>query len=71
MIYVKTARPSARGMRHALGRLVRVAAALAGAATASLPAQAQSAAEQPQRLQAITLGAGMHNIRADGRAVLT
>ena len=29
------------------------------------PSQAQRAAEQPQRLQAITLNAGMHNIKAE------
>ncbi len=65
MIYVKTAGPSAHALRHALGSLALVAAALAGAATAPRPAQAQSATQQPQRLQAITLGAGMHNIRAE------
>jgi uncharacterized membrane protein (UPF0127 family) len=65
MIYVKTAGRSAQRLRPALGHLVLLLAALAGAATATLAAQAQPAAEQPQRLQAITLGAGMHNIRAE------
>ena len=77
MIHIKTTGRSAQGLRPAPARpALRVAAlvgalvgallaALAGAASMALPAQAQPAAEQPQRLQAITLGAGMHNIRAE------
>ena len=44
-----------------LGRFVLVFAAL----VAGSPARAQGDAGQPQRLQAITLTAGMHNIRAE------
>ena len=77
MIQLKTTSRSALGSRAELGRpALRAAAlvgallaALAGAAGMALPAQAraqvQAGAEQPQRLQAITLGAGMHNIRAE------
>ena len=73
MIHIKTTSQSARGARQAPGRLALRAAALvgalmaalAGAASMALPAQAQPAADPPQRLQAITLGAGMHNIRAE------
>ena len=42
-----------------------LAAALLAALTFNLPAQAQGADGVPQRLQAITLNAGMHNIRAE------
>ncbi len=79
MIQIKTTRRSAQGSPAAPGRpALRAAAlvgalvgalmaALAGATSMALPAQAQvqAVAEQPQRLQAITLGAGMHNIRAE------
>ncbi len=58
MIYVKTSQPLA-GLR----RLLRTSlGALGLLAAVALPAAAQ---EQPQRLQAITLNAGMHNIRAE------
>ena len=58
MIHVKSnAGRSSR--RH---RALRLSLALLGAAGG---AGAQSAAEQPQQLQAITLSAGMHNIRAE------
>ena len=62
MIHVKTVSPSTPALRHRLGRLALL---LAGAIAAALPAQAQPATEQAQHLQAITLGAGMHNIRAE------
>ena len=52
MIYVKA---------RALAASVTAAAAL----LAISPARAQGDAGQPQRLQAITLNAGMHNIRAE------
>ena len=61
MIYVKTrpARAARRG--HALG-----AALLAACLWPTAPAPVHALAEgQPQRLQAITLTAGMHNIRAE------
>jgi len=64
MIYVKSIdhdRPS-KSPRPVLAALAASALALAAAA---LPARAQGDAEQPQRLQAITLTAGMHNIRAE------
>jgi len=56
MTYIKTLPSLAR----CLGSVAAILAALAGAM-----ASAQSGQEQPQRLQAITLGAGMHNIRAE------
>ena len=64
MIYVKlTSRTDAwasRTWRCALLLLLGLTGGLASSAT-----RAQAAAGQPQRLQAITLGAGMHNIRAE------
>ncbi len=60
MIYVKTMIPLRRSMHKALGALALVLAGLA-----SPHAAAQVPDEQPQRLQAITLGAGMHNIHAE------
>ena len=70
MIQIKTTSRSAQGSQQAPGRPALRAAALVGAlmvalAGTALPAQAQPAADPPQRLQAITLGAGMHNIRAE------
>jgi len=64
MIYVKTfgsirLGPAPR-RAAAVARLMIGAAALAAAATAWAAADGQ-----PQRLQAITLSAGMHNIRAE------
>ena len=56
MIYVKT--------HPGLGRQLRGAAA-GLTVLASVLAQAQTGQEQPLHLQAITLGAGMHNIRAE------
>ncbi len=50
MIYVKT---------------MAVCVLAAAAAVCARPAHAQQDAGQPQRLQAITLNAGMHNIRAE------
>jgi len=50
MIYVKT---------------MAVCVLAAAAAVCAGPAHAQQDAGQPQRLQAITLNAGMHNIRAE------
>ncbi len=62
MIHVKPAPGWGRWTRRAGGALCAVLA------LASLPAAAQTAAApagQPQRLQAITLSAGLHNIRAE------
>jgi hypothetical protein len=56
MIYIKAPTPFGRWLNTLLS-----AAALLVAG----PAAAQSTADQPQRLQAITLGAGMHNIHAE------
>ena len=55
MIYVKT-RPQWLASLYLAGGLVWAWAA---------PCAAQAAEGQPQRLQAITLSAGMHNIRAE------
>ena len=64
MIYVKLASRTdawaSRTWRCALLLLLGLTGGLASSAT-----RAQAAAGQPQRLQAITLGAGMHNIRAE------
>ena len=64
MIYVKLAGRTdawaSRTWRCALLLLLGLTGGLASSAT-----RAQAAAGQPQRLQAITLGAGMHNIRAE------
>lgn len=65
MIHVKTRGRTAQRMQHSLRRLALLGALLTGMVAAALPAQAQPSAEQPQRLQAITLGAGIHNIRAE------
>jgi uncharacterized membrane protein (UPF0127 family) len=56
MIYVKAPTPFGRVLNTLLGAAALLAASLA---------VAQSTVEQPQRLQAITLGAGMHNIHAE------
>ena len=61
MIYVKASAPIGRSMHNALGALALLLAGL----VASPHAAAQAPTEQPQRLQAITLGAGMHNIHAE------
>ena len=58
MIHVKS--NASRSRRH--HRALRLSLALFSAAGGT---GAQSAAEQPQQLQAITLSAGMHNIRAE------
>lgn len=68
MIYVKAqspvpALPAAWALRRIAPGL-RAALLWAGTLLAGVAA-AQGAAEQPQRLQAITLTAGMHNIRAE------
>ena len=74
MIHVNTAPGRGRWMLPAAGAGAAWAAwsalvaLVALVALASLPAAAQTAsgpAGQPQRLQAITLNAGMHNIRAE------
>jgi hypothetical protein len=62
MIYVKTPAPSPASPRWATAR--RWAAWLTAALLASA-ALAQSDTETPQHLQAITLTAGMYNIRAE------
>jgi len=56
MIYVKSLGVAGTVARWAVAALTT---------WASVGAPAQPAAEQPQRLQAITLSAGMHNIRAE------
>ena len=65
MIYVKSIQEAAWAARAVRSRGVVAAllglALLAGAG----PVRAQGSAELPQRLQAITLSAGMHNIRAE------
>jgi len=59
MIYVKT-----RALRRPASRRASALAAMLGLALAGCAA-AQPAAGVPQRLPAITLQAGMHNIRAE------
>ena len=61
MIFVKAVVP----VQRRLGRWMRQALAVLVLAVQVLPVAAQRDAEQPQRLQAIRLGAGMHNIRAE------
>ncbi len=61
MIFVKPVVP----LQGQLGRWMRPALAALVLAVQVLPVVAQRDAEQPQRLQAIQLGAGMHNIRAE------
>jgi uncharacterized membrane protein (UPF0127 family) len=67
MIYVKNDAHFGRWTKHALSALALLSCGLASVpSSAQTPAPAAaSAAEQPQRLQAITLGAGMHNIHAE------
>ena len=68
MIQVKAAPASGHPLRRAAGAGLGLPALLMLVTLVSLPAAAQTAAEppgQPQRLQAITLSAGMHNIRAE------
>ena len=52
-------------MIYVKARLLAPSLLLLAAAVWSGPARAQGDAGQPQRLQAITLNAGMHNIRAE------
>jgi uncharacterized membrane protein (UPF0127 family) len=59
MIQIKWLRPAAYARALPSGLLAVVLLLNGG------PSQAQPAAEGPQRLQAITLNAGMHNIRAE------
>lgn len=64
MIYIKTITPdrTPADCRPVLAGLAALALTLLAGLS---PAQAQPAGEQPQRLQAVTLTAGMHNIRAE------
>jgi hypothetical protein len=59
MIQIKKRRPAA-GARMIPAGLLAAVLLLNGATS-----QAQRSGEQPQRLQAITLNAGMHNIKAE------
>ncbi len=52
-------------MIHVKAKVLAASVLVFTAAVLSGPARAQDDAGQPQRLQAITLNAGMHNIRAE------
>ena len=69
MIYVKTVAIAhsrlGRWLRPALAGLAALVLALQAPDVTAQQANPQRDAEQPQRLQAIQLGAGMHNIRAE------
>lgn len=64
MIYIKTARSMTSGPSARRG-LAGLAWRMIGLAWLVSATAAWAADEQPQRLQAITLNAGMHNIRAE------